>query len=53
MYGVVHGGLDPALRALSVDTLVGLGGFAGMAVGGSLGQTRDDMVAVLQVLWSL
>jgi hypothetical protein len=49
MYGVVHGGTDGGLRARSVDLLLAMGGFGGMAVGGSLGVTRDDMDSVLRV----
>lgn len=46
MYAVIHGGLDRQLRQASIDSLVPLG-FDGHAVGGSLGKTRDDLIALL------
>lgn len=49
MYGVVHGGVDDALRAESLKTLLDLG-FDGLAVGGSLGKERGQMVEMLSKL---
>lgn len=49
MYGVVHGGVDDALRAESLKTLLDLG-FDGLAVGGSLGKERSQMVEMLSRL---
>lgn len=46
MYAVVHGGVDPKLRAHSCATLGALP-FDGFAIGGSLGKTRPEMVAML------
>ncbi|KKR95573.1 MAG: Queuine tRNA-ribosyltransferase [candidate division TM6 bacterium GW2011_GWE2_41_16] len=46
MYGVVHGGLDRGLRALSARFLTEHA-FDGYAIGGSLGTCSDDMVAML------
>lgn len=49
MYAVIHGGTDPALRSLSCSTLSQLP-FDGFAIGGSLGKTRQEMVAMLEIL---
>ncbi|KKT24027.1 MAG: Queuine tRNA-ribosyltransferase [candidate division TM6 bacterium GW2011_GWF2_43_87] len=49
MYAVVHGGVDPELRARSAQYL-GLLPFDGFAIGGSLGKTREEMVSMLSVL---
>lgn len=49
MYAVVHGGVDPKLRLLSAQFL-GARDFDGFAIGGSLGATRDQMVAMLTEL---
>lgn len=46
MYGVIHGGTDSRLRSLSIATLGALP-FDGYAIGGSLGATREDMLAML------
>ena len=46
MYAVVHGGIDPELRALSAKTLTALP-FDGFAIGGSLGKTREQMIEML------
>lgn len=46
MYAVVHGGVDRDMRLLSCKTLSSLS-FDGYAIGGSLGKTRDEMVAML------
>ena len=50
MYAVIHGGVDPALRKESCDTLANLP-FDGFAVGGSLGKTRPEMVELLTALF--
>ena len=50
MYAVVHGGVDPTLRKKSVEILKNLP-FDGFAVGGSLGKTRAEMVAMLEQLY--
>jgi len=49
MYAVIHGGLDPELRALSAQTLTALP-FDGFAIGGSLGKTREQMIEMLALL---
>lgn len=49
MYAVVHGGIDPDLRAHSIDYLSALP-FDGYAIGGSLGKNRQEMVAMLETL---
>ncbi len=49
MYAVVHGGIDPELRALSAKTLTQLP-FDGFAIGGSLGKTKEQMIAMLTAL---
>lgn len=49
MYAVVHGGIDPDLRAHSIDYLSTLP-FDGYAIGGSLGKNRQEMVAMLETL---
>ncbi len=49
MYAVVHGGIDPELRSLSAKTLEALS-FDGFAIGGSLGKTREQMIAMLTQL---
>lgn len=46
MYAVVHGGIDPALRTISCDALTQLS-FDGYAIGGSLGKTKEEMIAIL------
>lgn len=46
MYGVIHGGIDPALRKESCDTLTPLP-FDGFAIGGSLGKNKEEMVDML------
>jgi queuine tRNA-ribosyltransferase len=46
MYGVIHGGVDPALRKESCDILTNLP-FDGYAVGGSIGKTKDEMHTLL------
>lgn len=49
MYAVIHGGVDPKLRALSCEYLSNLP-FDGYAIGGSLGKTREEMFAMLALL---
>ncbi len=47
LFGIVQGGVHPALRAESVDALTGIG-FDGYAVGGlAVGEGQDAMFAVL------
>jgi len=46
MYGVIHGGVDDALRSRSCDFLTSLP-FDGYAIGGSLGKTKPEMVQML------
>ncbi len=47
MYAVIHGGVNPALRAESCSYLTKLP-FDGFAVGGSMGKTKEEMVEMLQ-----
>ena len=50
MYCVVHGGVDKELRMKSVEYLTSLDpGFDGIAIGGSLGNDKDEMVEMLEV----
>ena len=49
MYAVVHGGIDPKLRALSAQYLTSLP-FDGFAIGGSLGKNHEEMFAMLKNL---
>ncbi|HNA62242.1 MAG TPA: tRNA-guanine transglycosylase, partial [Rhabdochlamydiaceae bacterium] len=46
MYGVIHGGIDPALRKKSCEFLTNLP-FDGFAVGGSLGGNKQEMCEML------
>ncbi len=48
MLGIVHGGCDLGLRRESVKRLVAMGGFDGLAVGGSLGETAAEMERLLE-----
>lgn len=52
MYAVIHGGIDPELRALSCKTLTNLP-FDGFAIGGSLGKTKEQMITMLQNMMPL
>ena len=52
MYAVVHGGVDRELRTRSVEYLSSLP-FDGMAVGGSLGKDRQEMLDMLSWLMPL
>jgi len=49
MYAVVHGGVNRELRSLSVDYLSSLP-FDGMAIGGSLGKDKAEMIDLLTFL---
>lgn len=49
MYCVVHGGLDPELRTKSVNYLTSLP-FDGYAIGGSLGDGREELKGLLSWL---
>lgn len=49
MYSVVHGGLDVSLRKKSINFLASLP-FDGMAIGGSLGQTKEDLKVMLSAI---
>lgn len=49
MYAVIHGGIEPDLRAKSAHYLTGLP-FDGFAIGGSLGKTREQMFEMLSHL---
>jgi queuine tRNA-ribosyltransferase len=52
MYAVIHGGVDPALRAESAKFLAALP-FDGYAIGGSLGKNREEMTQMLAHLMPL
>ncbi len=52
MYSVIHGGVDPELRALSAKTLTALP-FDGHAIGGSLGKNVPEMIEMLTQLMPL
>jgi queuine tRNA-ribosyltransferase len=47
MYAVIHGGIDPDLRAHSCAYLSSLP-FDGFAIGGSLGKNHQEMLVMLQ-----
>jgi queuine tRNA-ribosyltransferase len=49
MYAVVHGGVNEELRKKSIRTLA-KHPFDGFSIGGSLGKTKDEMVAMLKNL---
>ncbi len=50
LFGIVQGGIFPDLRAQSADFLVGLD-FPGYAIGGlSVGEPKEDMHAMLEVV---
>ncbi len=46
MYAVIHGGVDPELRAQSAGFLTSLP-FDGFAIGGSLGKNKKQMIEML------
>ncbi len=52
LYGVIHGGINPELRALSCKILTNLP-FDGFALGGSLGKNRDEMITMLKTTMPL
>lgn len=47
MYAVIHGGVDRTLRKRSIDFAI-REGFDGLALGGSLGKSREEMVDLLK-----
>ena len=47
LYGIVHGGAYPKLREQSANFIASLP-FDGIAIGGSLGNTKSDMYSLLQ-----
>jgi queuine tRNA-ribosyltransferase len=50
LFGIVQGGVEPDLRARSVAAIAGLP-FDGIAIGGlSVGETKEEMSAMLQVV---
>ena len=49
IYGIVHGGTDPQLRKLSAEFVSALP-FDGLAVGGSIGGTKGEMLHLLGTL---
>ncbi len=50
LFGIVQGGIDPELRRKSCEFLVSLD-FPGYAIGGlSLGETKEEMLATLDVV---
>ena len=53
LFGIVQGGLDPLLRAESAEA-VGRADVSGCAIGGlSVGETKDEMAAMLDVVTPL
>ena len=49
LFGIVQGGMYPALRRISAEELIGIG-FDGYAVGGvSVGETKDEMRRIIDV----
>lgn len=49
IYAVIHGGLDPALRAKSCEVLT-KHPFDGFAIGGSMGKTKKEMFQMLTLM---
>jgi len=50
LFGIVQGGIFPELRRQSAAFIAGLG-FPGIAIGGlSVGETKDDMLAMLETV---
>ena len=50
VFGIIQGGVDPELRRASVAAIAGLG-FDGIAVGGlSVGESKAEMAATLEVV---
>lgn len=53
LFGIVQGGIDPELRAASAETIASLD-TPGIAIGGlSVGETKDEMHAALEVVTPL
>jgi len=52
MYSVIHGGTNQILRKMSVEYLTSLP-FQGVAIGGSLGKTLEEMYDLLEFLQPL
>lgn len=46
MYGVIHGGIDKELRALSARVL-GQENFDGFAIGGSVGKNKQELIELI------
>ncbi|GAB4820870.1 hypothetical protein N2152v2_007916 [Parachlorella kessleri] len=49
MYGIIHGGMDLALRLQSIDYMTSLP-FDGFAMGGALGKDREELFWLLEQL---
>jgi queuine tRNA-ribosyltransferase len=48
LFGIVQGGIDPALRRISAEALVGIG-FDGYAIGGlAVGEPQADMLTTIE-----
>jgi len=53
LFGIIQGGIDPDLRAVSAEFIASLD-TPGIAIGGlSVGETKDEMHAMLDVVMSL
>jgi queuine tRNA-ribosyltransferase len=53
LFGIVQGGIFPDLREQSASTIASMG-FPGIAIGGlSVGESKDDMLAMLDVVGSV
>jgi queuine tRNA-ribosyltransferase len=52
IYGVIHGGIDTALRKRSVGFLTALP-FDGFAIGGSVGKNKEEMIELLSFTCAL
>jgi queuine tRNA-ribosyltransferase len=53
LFGIIQGGIDPDLRATSAGYISSLP-FPGIAIGGlSVGETKDEMYAILDLLASI
>jgi len=52
MYGVIHGSTSLKFRTLSTDYISNLP-FDGLAIGGSLGQNKNDLMKILQCVMPL
>jgi|TARA_B100000780_G_scaffold273643_1_gene237486 queuine tRNA-ribosyltransferase len=49
MYGVIHGSTSTKLRELSTDIISSME-FDGLAIGGSLGTTKEDLIKIFQAV---